>query len=351
MEKEIIIDIIKNDKEFKKQYTLNLEENIKENLEEVMYNYRIYLNKNIIPKVEIANYDNECKREVYMINDDKYKNYMILVEKFADSVVFDKTDNYSLIEMNEVLRNIEEEIRIKTKFLNEMKNAVPKTSSGSYERIFDNKALGDLITKIQSTSISNGSELERIIIEKCTQQNYIIDNFDTFLNEFNNKKAENIIKIVPKKVIKKSKILENDVNFEPDFIILKIDAKNKICYIIELKDGYEFDTKKVIGEKEHLEKFADFIARKIPYTIEIKFCCFNELNKNKIKIGLKGAFELNEIINGLEFCNLLNIDYYEILEYRLKDAKVNLEYFVEELLLIDEVKKLLENKLNLTIYN
>ncbi|GMO58927.1 MAG: hypothetical protein Ta2D_04700 [Rickettsiales bacterium] len=227
-----------------------------------------------------------------------------------------------------------------------IENANPKTSSGSYERIFNNKELGDLITKIQSTSISNGSELERIIIERCKEQNYIVDNFDIFLNDFNNKKTDNIIKIIPKSVIKKSKILGDGVNFEPDFVVLKIDTKEQNCYIIELKDGFEFDTKKVIGEREHLEIFANFIARKIPYTTYIKFCCFNESDKNRISVGLKGAFKTEEIMTGNEFCELISIDYNEIIEYRKNDAKENFDFFIEQLLLIKEVKDLIIKKIN-----
>jgi|SRR5574344_1655412 hypothetical protein len=230
-----------------------------------------------------------------------------------------------------------------------IKNANPKSSSGSYERIFNNKKLGDLITKIQSTSISNGSELEKIIKDYCYKKQYIVGDFDLFLEEYDNKQnSNNIIKILPKNVIKKSKLLKNSkniVNFEPDFVILKIDINKKHCYIIELKDGFEFDTKKVIGEKEHLEKFANFISRKIPYSCYIKFCCFNELDKNIIKKGLKNAFELDEIMTGQEFCELINIDYNEILNFRKNDAKENLEYFVEQILLIEDVKKIILEKI------
>ena len=45
-----------------------------------------------------------------------------------------------------------------------IKDAKAKNSSGSYARVFNNKALGDLITKVHSTSISNGSELENLIL-------------------------------------------------------------------------------------------------------------------------------------------------------------------------------------------
>ena len=41
-----------------------------------------------------------------------------------------------------------------------LRNAKPKNSSGSCERLFDNDALGTLASKIHSAVISSGSELE-----------------------------------------------------------------------------------------------------------------------------------------------------------------------------------------------
>ena len=228
-------------------------------------------------------------------------------------------------------------------------NSKPKESSGAYERIFGNKELGDLITRVHSTSITNGNELEKIILNHCKDNNYLIEDFDDFIeNSYSFINTDNIIKVVRKKVIKKSQILQNiskkkdNVNFEPDFVVLKIDKNNKCCYVIELKDGFEFDTKKISGERQHLEEFANFIAKKIPYCIFIKFCCFNENDKKKIKNGLKGEFEIEEIMTGNEFCDLLNINYKEIIELRKADVEENIEFFVKELLKIENVRKLVE---------
>ena len=56
-----------------------------------------------------------------------------------------------------------------------IENMKPKTTSGAYERVFGNKEVGDLITQIQATVISNGTELERMILSHCTQ----IDDVDS----------------------------------------------------------------------------------------------------------------------------------------------------------------------------
>ena len=44
-----------------------------------------------------------------------------------------------------------------------IRNSNPKTSSGGYERLLGNKELADVFTKAQSTVISNGTELEKIM--------------------------------------------------------------------------------------------------------------------------------------------------------------------------------------------
>jgi hypothetical protein len=41
-----------------------------------------------------------------------------------------------------------------------------------------------------------------------------------------------------------------------------MDDNKKHCYIIELKIGYMFDTKKTKGERELIKKFEDRIAKK-----------------------------------------------------------------------------------------
>jgi hypothetical protein len=231
-----------------------------------------------------------------------------------------------------------------------IQNAKAKNSTGSYARVFDNKALGKLITRIQDTVIANGSELEKLILSHISNE-HVVQNCDKFLQNFQKiGYDDDVIKLIPKKVLKESKTLKpqknpNNKNFEPDFVILKIDSSQQCCYIIELKDGFVFDTKKVIGEREHLELFENYIAKQIPFATRIKFCCFNENDKEKIKVGLKSAFEVDEIMTGIKFCELIKIDYNKILEIRKNDGIENFHYFIDELLEIDEVRKQIVKKL------
>mgnify|MGYP000126736234 CR=1 FL=1 len=190
---------------------------------------------------------------------------------------------------------------------------------GSYTRLFGNKDLGALISRVHSSSISSGNELEKII-ESMAET---IDDLDLFLKEKTFKKGTFLI---TKKTIKKSILKSNQ---EPDFLIIRIEDNH--CKIIELKDGDTFDTKKAKGEKQNLINFQNNISNKIPYTTSIYICSFNQENKDLIKAGMKNEFDSSEIMTGKEFCQLLNINYDKILERRKNDQKKNIQFFLNEI--------------------
>ena len=60
-----------------------------------------------------------------------------------------------------------------------IRDAQPKNTSGSYERIFGNTSLGELSSKVQSAVISSGTELEKIISDLVEN----IDDLDAFLEQ------------------------------------------------------------------------------------------------------------------------------------------------------------------------
>ena len=215
----------------------------------------------------------------------------------------------------------------------------PRTTSGGYERVFNNQKLGDLITKIQATVISNGTELERMVLS----QSNVIDDVDAFLDDVTYGRQPEGVFVAPKKCVKKS--WRTLPNIEPDILIFIVE-KNRICKIVELKDGYMFDTKKVKGEKENLETFAEKFGSKIPFVTEWYICCFNENDKTTIKEGLKNEFDETHILTGREFCEILNIDYDSIIEQRKNDGIENLHFFISEMLAIDNVADIIKKRLS-----
>jgi len=103
-----------------------------------------------------------------------------------------------------------------------------ETPSG-YERLFGNRALGMLISKVQSAVISTGNELEGILASKIKNpQGISIQNIN-----------------------KENRIFKGIKNGHDIIIDCVIEKSGKIM-LIEIKDGDTFDTKKVAGEIESL---------------------------------------------------------------------------------------------------
>ncbi len=219
-----------------------------------------------------------------------------------------------------------------------IRDSRPKTSSGGYERLLGNEELALIFTKVQSTVISNGSELEKIIISKANS----INDLDQFMNEVNIRKMLNGVFLCSKKVIKKSRYVLKGC--EPDFLIFSIQPEGKVAYVIELKDGDTFDTKKSVGERESLINFKMHLGMMTEFRTEYKICAFNQLNKERIVSGFKNKFKLNEVWTGKDFCDLLGIDYEKIIEQRKNDREDNYLYVIESLSKIKGIQaKVLED--------
>lgn len=200
-------------------------------------------------------------------------------------------------------------------------------SPSGYSRLFGNIALGNLLSKVQAAVISSGNELERLILERCKK----ISDFDNFVTDLDNRSPG--IFVATKRQIKKSKKVES--RFEPD--LLAFDLVHRICYVIEVKDGDQFDTKKSEGERNTLHSFRSDVASVLPFSFKIYMCSFNAPSKESIYHGLKHKFPLDELMTGKELCDLLGIDYDEILDIRKQDQEDNIDYFVESLKNIPEI--------------
>ena len=200
-------------------------------------------------------------------------------------------------------------------------------SPSGYSRLFGNIALGNLLSKVQAAVISSGNELERLILERCQK----ISDFDNFVTDLDNRSPG--IFVATKRQIKKSKKVET--RFEPD--LLAFDLVHRICYVIEVKDGDQFDTKKSEGERNTLYSFRSDVASVLPFSFKLYMCSFNAPSKEAIYHGLKHKFPLDELMTGKELCDLLGIDYNEILDIRKQDQEDNIDYFVESLKNIPEI--------------
>lgn len=207
-----------------------------------------------------------------------------------------------------------------------------QTPSG-YTRILGNDDLGNLISKLQATVISAGTELEHLLWERCNQ----IEHIDSYLEADIYPTG---VYVATKKQIKNSIIAEK--SFEPDFIAFeRTENNNQYCYVIEVKDGDQFDTKKASGERKHLHDYGSFIAQRIQFIVKPIVCSFNAVNREQIVSGFKNKITIDEARTGKELCTLLGIDYDEILNVRKYHQKENIHLFIKSLLEISEAKEMI----------
>jgi hypothetical protein len=211
-------------------------------------------------------------------------------------------------------------------------------NDGGYTRLFGDSQLGSLISSVQSAVIASGNELEKLIIDRAP----IIPDVDKFLQQ--DIYPEGVF-VATKAAIKRCETIDT-VSAEPDFVVFERRDKRQHCYIIELKDGDAFDTKKAAGERESLHRFVNVIAPLVRFTISVHFCSFNQDGRQAIVDGFKRRITLQEAMTGKEFCDLLGIDYNEIVCLRREHQKVNFHDFIARLLVISSTREEIERQLS-----
>lgn len=192
-----------------------------------------------------------------------------------------------------------------------------------------------LIEQSSGAVISAGSELEKLILERCKT----IENFDKFITNLDDRTPG--IFVATKRQIKSSKLI--NTKFEPD--LLAFDLARRICYVIEVKDGDQFDTKKAEGERVTLHSFVNDVASTLPFSFMVYMCSFNARNKDDIYKGLKRKFPKDELLTGKQLCDLLGINFEDIVMVRKADQGDNISYFAEQLLNIPEIEEIVKKRL------
>lgn len=162
-------------------------------------------------------------------------------------------------------------------------------SPSGYTRIFGIPELGQLMSRVQGTVIAAGSELERMIWDRVVQ----IPDLDNFI-DFTLTGGEDKLFVARKAQIKASTKIAS--RYEPDF--LAFNPHQRKCYVIEVKDGDTFDTKKSSGEHASIHNFTTDVARALPYTTEIFLCSFNARTRQEIFQGLKGRYPSERTTDG-----------------------------------------------------
>jgi hypothetical protein len=110
-----------------------------------------------------------------------------------------------------------------------IRNAKKGREDGGYSRVFGHPQLGALMSRVQATTISAGTELEKLISEKHGQ---LMDASQLGLFLGNRLPAGTYV--VGKSLIKKHLKSVIQSTSEPDFVVVII-VDSKI-YVVELKD-------------------------------------------------------------------------------------------------------------------
>ena len=215
-----------------------------------------------------------------------------------------------------------------------IKDAKGRPKGSGYSRLFDDEEIGYLISRIQSAVISSGTELERIIKDKVR----LIPDLDEFLKQ---EIMPDGVMVADKVQVKKCETLDF-AGSEPDFLIFKRRRNKQDCHLVELKDGDSFDTKKASAEHRAMHSFISKNAAHLQYRVQAHFCCFNQNDRQAIIDGFKRRIAPGEAMTGREFCELLELDYDEIVAARAKQGKENVRYFLEQLVEIPSVRDFLK---------
>lgn len=214
----------------------------------------------------------------------------------------------------------------------------PGRRDGGYARMFDDADLGALISRIHATSIRAGSELERIIEREARANQTHIPDLDRFLTNG----ADGVF-IADKRTIRAARRIDFP-GAEPDYLIFVRRGNRRLCYVVELKDGDQFDTKKSSGEVDSLTRFSTTVGSTLPYETAIRVCSFNQDDKAAIVTGFKRTIDESLVWTGREFCNLLGFDYDAIVEERRADAAANRRFLAQQLLNIPAMRDLLREQ-------
>lgn len=212
----------------------------------------------------------------------------------------------------------------------------PDENSG-YVRLLGSKRLGLLISRLHATVIRAGNELERLLEQSTPSslktslpeaiQSAKLGSHDTL------------------QVVFSPKIQKRAASHGITGDIVVFDHARRHISVIEVKDGDTFDTKKASGELESMQLSGAALESDTGYSASLHFCSFNQLDKDAIVLGAKGRFSPEQVMTGRELCAILGIDYDAFAARRRSEQAQNLDYFLDQVALIPELRDRLRQKL------
>lgn len=259
--------------------------------------------------------------------------------------------------------------------MSKIRNANPDTDikESGYYSIVEDENLARIFQRVQSTCISNGTEIEKMIFDnvKCKK----ISEIPAIKGSRKTKtqpaiKGQKARKLNFLDLVNFIKNSQEDIYFrsitisKKDFISLglKLEGKENMildsafyCYktktlhLGEIKNGMGLDTKKSEKEIESLSELRSLCIKSLKEFVQVSsisifivlFIC-NDIKHSSIKTN-RTDFEK---YTGKQYCDLIGASYDEIRKMTLADAEDNRNYIYTEIasitpdeILLEEVKK------------
>lgn len=211
-----------------------------------------------------------------------------------------------------------------------IEHSTPKVPAhnSAYYRMTGNELLAQLLQKVHSCSIRNGNELENLSFEHSKNKNKIKDYKFNGTNWIQPAPGET--NLVLKFMVKKGLFSKKGTHV--DFALLT----SKDVYLVELKDGCNFDTKKSTGEYEKISKVKDYLEKNDPFqrTYHKYIVSWNATKIEEISFKDERAKNENMLMVGKDFAELIDVDYNKVNQLRNGDRIQNEEYVLTEVVKI-----------------
>jgi len=223
-----------------------------------------------------------------------------------------------------------------------IKDVKPKgdIKESGYYQVVGNEAFAEILRKVQSTTISNGIELEKIIYSNVKFKKFNKINFDEFIDIVKNATTDLYFKSIS---IGKEKFTINSIIFSGKNKMILDSAyysiEDNTLYLGEIKNGMGLDTKKSEKEIDSLSELRKLCKNYLKLNIEIFIVLFicTDLSHASIKTDRKDFLKYT----GKEYCEKIGISYDEIKKIRSEEGQENLENIVTEMYKIPEIKNII----------
>jgi hypothetical protein len=194
------------------------------------------------------------------------------------------------------------------------------TKDSGYYRLLGHEPLANLIRKAQSCVIGNGNELENKVLQ-----------YSSASNKFNKQHLDEFNLDTSSAFIVQMKVPTPNSSQKKNVAVDCVAITNEEIFLIELKDGSNFDTKKSAGEVASLNKACSIVSSRDPRNRKCtpKIVFWNAQSLKEVSFKVKGADDM--LMLGQEFCSTFGVDFNKINSERKQDAERNLQYFVEQL--------------------